>query len=183
MSWRRAIEHGRAVVHISSVGVSALVRPEGSTVRVSEHFVRETLVADLPLRSDLTLATRLGAWPEIILALLGLLGAETARVLAAALPVRSVSLAHDAQHRPKINGGHATEGTGSDTSVPVEDKGGGHRAGRDVAEDEGDSAVLVEQARVGHVVLSLECLRRGTLVSHIDAQEPDPPDAARVSPI
>lgn len=65
MSRLRAVEHGRSVVHISNVGVSALIRPDGSMVQTSGHFTQETLLAELPLREALTLATRLGAWPEI----------------------------------------------------------------------------------------------------------------------
>lgn len=64
MSRLRAVEHGRAVAHISTVGVSALVRPDGSVAAMSGHFSQETLLASLPLRNDLTIATRLGVWPE-----------------------------------------------------------------------------------------------------------------------
>jgi apolipoprotein N-acyltransferase len=72
MSRVRAVENGRAVVHISTVGVSALIAPDGSVVERSGHFTQEVLQARLPLRTDSTLATRAGAWPEALVALLGL---------------------------------------------------------------------------------------------------------------
>lgn len=68
----RAIEHGRSVAHVSTVGVSALIRPDGTLLHPTTLFTPEALAADLPLRSDLTLASRLGAWPEYC-AVLGLL--------------------------------------------------------------------------------------------------------------
>ena len=81
MSRLRAVELGRAVVHISTVGVSAMIAPDGEMTRVSGHYTQQTLVDRLPLVDDRTLATRVGAWPEGIMALFGLLGA----VLAAAV--------------------------------------------------------------------------------------------------
>ena len=68
----RAIEHGRSVAHVSTVGVSALIRPDGTLLHPTTLFTPEALAADLPLRSDLTLASRLGAWPEYC-AVLGML--------------------------------------------------------------------------------------------------------------
>ena len=68
----RAIEHGRSVAHVSTVGVSALILPDGTLLHPTTLFTPAALAADLPLRSDLTLASRLGAWPEYC-AVLGLL--------------------------------------------------------------------------------------------------------------
>ncbi len=68
----RAIEHGRSVAHVSTVGVSALILPDGTLLEPTTLFTPAALVADLPLRTDLTLASRLGAWPEYC-AVLGLL--------------------------------------------------------------------------------------------------------------
>ena len=73
MSRIRAVETGRAVVHISTVGVSALIMPDGSEVARSEHFTRQVLRARLPLRTGQTIATRVGAIPEGALAAVGLL--------------------------------------------------------------------------------------------------------------
>jgi apolipoprotein N-acyltransferase len=71
MSRLRAIEHGRAVAHVSTVGVSALIEPDGTMASTSRLFEPAVLEATLPLRTQLTWADRLGAWPELLLALAG----------------------------------------------------------------------------------------------------------------
>lgn len=60
----RAIEHGRSIVHVSTVGVSAMITPDGTAYQRSALFTPAVLGADLPLRTDLTVADRVGAWPE-----------------------------------------------------------------------------------------------------------------------
>jgi len=62
----RAIEHGRSVVHVSTVGVSALIRPDGSLIEPTTLFTAAALDADLPLRESRTLATTLGPAPEYL---------------------------------------------------------------------------------------------------------------------
>ncbi len=62
----RAIEHGRSIVHVSTVGVSALITPDGTARQRTELFTPALLAADLPLRTDRTVADRLGAWPEYL---------------------------------------------------------------------------------------------------------------------
>ena len=52
----RAIEHGRSVVHISNVGVSSLITPDGATLGWTPLFEPAILSTDLPLRSEATLA-------------------------------------------------------------------------------------------------------------------------------
>ncbi|WP_219105953.1 apolipoprotein N-acyltransferase [Austwickia sp. TVS 96-490-7B] len=59
----RAIEHGRSVVHISNVGVSSLITPDGVPHGWTGKFQPAVLDADMPLRSEMTLATRLGDVP------------------------------------------------------------------------------------------------------------------------
>jgi apolipoprotein N-acyltransferase len=73
MSRLRAVEHGRAVVHVSTVGVSAMVAPDGTVLDSSTLFTPAVLQAELPLRTSMTIATRLGALPEALLALGGIL--------------------------------------------------------------------------------------------------------------
>jgi len=73
MSRLRAVETGRSVVHISTVGVSALIVPDGRMVATSGHFTQQVLQARLPLRTRLTVATRVGAAPEAGLGLAGVL--------------------------------------------------------------------------------------------------------------
>jgi apolipoprotein N-acyltransferase len=80
MTRLRAIEHGRATVQASTVGVSAIVRPDGSVVSDTDLFTRDVLVARVPLRSGLTVADHLGGWPEALLTLLALAGLATALV-------------------------------------------------------------------------------------------------------
>jgi len=73
MSRLRAVETGRAVVHVSTVGVSGLIAPDGHVLERSGHFTTDVLQARLPLRTDRTVATRVGVAPEAALAALGLL--------------------------------------------------------------------------------------------------------------
>ncbi|GLZ28397.1 apolipoprotein N-acyltransferase [Lentzea sp. NBRC 105346] len=73
MSRVRAVEHGRAVVIAATSGVSAIVQPDGSVTQRTSLFTPDALVANLPLRGETTLATRLGAWPEWVLTAAGVL--------------------------------------------------------------------------------------------------------------
>ena len=67
MSRFRAVEHGRATVQVSTVGVSALIAPDGRVLDRTELFTSDQMVAELPLRTTLTLTDRLGAWPATII--------------------------------------------------------------------------------------------------------------------
>jgi len=80
MSRVRAVEHGRAVLVAATSGVSAVIRPDGTVADRTELFTPDALVVEVPLRTTLTLATRLGAIPELIMVLgaLGALGAALA---------------------------------------------------------------------------------------------------------
>lgn len=60
MSQLRAIEHGRATVQISTVGVSAIISPAGVVRERTELFTPATMVTTVPLRTELTPATRFG---------------------------------------------------------------------------------------------------------------------------
>jgi len=62
----RAIEHGRSIVHVSTVGVSAMITPDGTAHQRTTLFTPAVLAADLPLRTDRTVADRVGSWPEIL---------------------------------------------------------------------------------------------------------------------
>ena len=70
----RAVEHGRAVLVAATSGISAIIGPDGRLRQSAPVFTRAVLQAEIATRSDLTLATRLGALPELGLSLLGLLG-------------------------------------------------------------------------------------------------------------
>ena len=74
MSRLRAIEHDRAVVIAATSGQSAIVDPDGTIVaRTGALFTPGLLVEQVPLRTTTTLATRLGAGPEWVLAGIGVL--------------------------------------------------------------------------------------------------------------
>ena len=83
MTRLRAIEHGRATVQVSTVGVSAIIRPDGSVVDDTEavHPGR-AWSPGCRCATRRTLADRVGSWPEAAaaawLALLGLRAASLA---------------------------------------------------------------------------------------------------------
>ena len=60
----RAIEHGRSVVHVSTVGVSGFVAPDGTVTEKTGLFTADQRVASPVVRTELTPADRLGAAPE-----------------------------------------------------------------------------------------------------------------------
>ena len=64
----RAIEHNRAVVVASTTGVSAIIAPDGSLLARTGTWTRAEIEARVPLRTSVTLADRLGGWPEALLA-------------------------------------------------------------------------------------------------------------------
>ncbi|NIZ93159.1 apolipoprotein N-acyltransferase [Kineococcus rubinsiae] len=68
MSRVRAVETGRTVVQISTVGVSSIIAPDGSAPERTTLFTQDVLQADVALRSEQTLATRLGSLPEWLMA-------------------------------------------------------------------------------------------------------------------
>jgi apolipoprotein N-acyltransferase len=67
MSRVRAVEHGRAVVVSATSGVSAMIGPDGTVTQRTAKFTPQALVAQVPLRHGITLATRLGPAPEVVL--------------------------------------------------------------------------------------------------------------------
>lgn len=80
----RAIELGRSVVNISTVGTSAIIAPDGSTIEEIPAYQPGTMLADVPLSTTLTPASVVGGQLEWLGAGFGLLGlavALTARPL------------------------------------------------------------------------------------------------------
>ena len=71
LSRLRAVEHGRTVAIAATSGISAVVAPDGSVVRSTSLFTPAVVVTDIAQRDGTTLATRLGAAPEWVLAALG----------------------------------------------------------------------------------------------------------------
>jgi apolipoprotein N-acyltransferase len=72
MSRVRAVEHGRTVLVAATSGISAVIAPDGTVLDQSEIFTPDLLVAEVPLRTSLTTADRVGTRPEFGLAGLGL---------------------------------------------------------------------------------------------------------------
>lgn len=64
----RAVEHGRATVQVSTVGVSGFFLPDGTIVARStdELYTEWVGVEDLPLRTSLSVSDRLGDAPRTI---------------------------------------------------------------------------------------------------------------------
>jgi apolipoprotein N-acyltransferase len=73
ISQLRAVEHGRGVAVAATSGISGVIQPNGSVTAKTAEFTRAELVADVPRRTSLTLADRLGAGPEAAIALVGAL--------------------------------------------------------------------------------------------------------------
>ena len=73
MSRLRAIEHGRTTIQISTVGVSAVISPNGVVTQQTGLFTAEQMVASIPLRTSLTPATRYGAPVSLALGVLAVL--------------------------------------------------------------------------------------------------------------
>ncbi|MDJ0394060.1 apolipoprotein N-acyltransferase [Rhodococcus sp. G-MC3] len=67
MSRIRAVEHGRPVIVAATSGISATVSPRGEILQQSDLFVPAALTQRIELRDDTTVATDLGAIPEILL--------------------------------------------------------------------------------------------------------------------
>jgi len=87
MTRLRAIETGRSTVQVSTVGVSAVVAPDGTVLDRSGLFVPAQLEATVPLRTGLTPAVRWGAWVAWALSVAAALLALGA-VLSVLLPAR-----------------------------------------------------------------------------------------------
>ena len=74
MSQIRAVEHGRAVLIAATSGVTAIINPAGDVVAQAPVLEPGYLVDEVPLRDSITIADRVGAWPEWLLFLAVLFG-------------------------------------------------------------------------------------------------------------
>jgi apolipoprotein N-acyltransferase len=63
----RAVEHGRAALMASTVGVSGFVGTDGAVTQPTGFNVPAVVVADMRPSVTRTLATQLGYWPEMVL--------------------------------------------------------------------------------------------------------------------
>jgi apolipoprotein N-acyltransferase len=83
MSRLRAVEHGRATVQISTVGVSGVIAPNGVVLSTTDLFTAAQFSAVLPLRTELTISDRIGDAPTVVaiaaVSLMFLVGVATGR--------------------------------------------------------------------------------------------------------
>ncbi|KRA23529.1 acyltransferase [Microbacterium sp. Root61] len=63
----RAIETGRSVVNLSTVGTSQVIAPDGSTIDGLDAGVAGHMLTDVPLRTGLTPAVVAGPWIQAVL--------------------------------------------------------------------------------------------------------------------
>ena len=69
-----AVMSGRSVVHISTVGHSAIFSPSGRRIDFVDHWDQGVLLADVPLRTGITPAVAAGPWIAVGLGALGAVG-------------------------------------------------------------------------------------------------------------
>lgn len=69
----RALESGRWVVQVAPTGFSAIIDPDGTVHARTGISEAEVLYADVPRREGFTIATRLGPWPFLGLAVASVL--------------------------------------------------------------------------------------------------------------
>ena len=81
MSRLRAVEHGRAVLIGATSGISAVIEPDGSVLKQTQLATAAEIEASVPLRDPLTVADRVGAAPEWVLAVIGLLAVGAGMVI------------------------------------------------------------------------------------------------------
>jgi apolipoprotein N-acyltransferase len=78
----RAVETGRSVVNVSTVGVSAVIAPDGSDLDRLEPFTPGVMVADVPLSTVVTPASVIGLpleWALIIMGIVPVVGLRRSR--------------------------------------------------------------------------------------------------------
>lgn len=85
----RAVEHDRPVAIAATSGISAIIDQHGDVLAESRQFTRAMYVRRVPVVDGVTLADRVGAWPERVVAIVGLLA------LAGAVIVRRRERMHE----------------------------------------------------------------------------------------
>nr|WP_240777924.1 apolipoprotein N-acyltransferase [Nonomuraea basaltis] len=75
MSQLRAVEHNRAVVTAATTGISAFVTPDGKVSWQTRELVADMNVVKVPVRTQETIATKVGALPEWALMVMGVAAA------------------------------------------------------------------------------------------------------------
>jgi apolipoprotein N-acyltransferase len=70
----RAVETGRSVVNISTVGTSAIIAPDGTTINQLPTFTADAMLNDVPLSTTVTPAMAWGRTIELTIAAIGVVG-------------------------------------------------------------------------------------------------------------
>ena len=121
MTRLRAVEHGRAAVQISTVGVSAVIAPDGTVQQRTGLFTPATFRAELPLRTSLTPADRFGAAPVTAAVALALAAALAG---AASREAESTDAWSDAARPDRVRtGSRSGRRAGHQPSVPADRRG------------------------------------------------------------
>ncbi|MBX3311387.1 MAG: apolipoprotein N-acyltransferase [Microbacteriaceae bacterium] len=63
----QAIQSGRAVIHISTVGYSAIIAPDGTTIDSLTPFEASAMLQNVPTASGITPAMAFGVWIDLLL--------------------------------------------------------------------------------------------------------------------
>jgi apolipoprotein N-acyltransferase len=91
ISQLRAVEHGRPVMIAATSGISGYITPDGNVHQETKQFTPAVVAAEVTPRTGLTLADRLGAWPEWAMSALALAAcAAAARAGRRGTPVRGM---------------------------------------------------------------------------------------------
>ncbi|UFS60387.1 apolipoprotein N-acyltransferase [Subtercola endophyticus] len=85
----RAIETGRSVVNISTVGHSAIIGPDGKTIDAIAPYTPGSMVDNVPLSTTTTPATLFGKGIELLVSGLGIAGLVFALIAAAGIRRRN----------------------------------------------------------------------------------------------
>ncbi len=70
----RAVEHGRPVMIAATSGISGYITADGNVQQETRQFTPDVVAAEVTPRTGLTLADRLGAWPELAMTAAALIG-------------------------------------------------------------------------------------------------------------
>jgi apolipoprotein N-acyltransferase len=69
----RAVEHGRPVMIAATSGISGYITADGNVQQETKQFTPAVVAAEVTPRTGLTLADRVGAWPELAMTAVALL--------------------------------------------------------------------------------------------------------------
>ncbi|MBS1674235.1 MAG: apolipoprotein N-acyltransferase [Actinobacteria bacterium] len=100
----RAIETGRAVVNISTVGTSQVISPAGDTITTTKVNTAAAQVTTIPLRTGLTAGIVLGPWVPWLISILSIAGLIAAGALDNRRPRRRRTVQTDPARTPRAQG-------------------------------------------------------------------------------